>query len=298
MKNKRILITGASGNLGKRVINKLSTSQYEIVTLQSSNNPHLFIKDNSKFTNLKCDISNKREVLDSLSVFDNIDVVVHLAALVLSKETSLNKFFKVNVLGTFNLLNTLCSKKIDRFIFSSSMAVYGYPKYLPVDTKHPLNPINFYGITKKQSEELIFFYSKHFNFSSISFRLPGLFGHEIKKGAIYNFIKNSVSNKPLRVILNGTPWDILHIDDAATMIVKSINSDIFNDKNQYILNPDYGYKVDVLSIAKKIKSLSKSNSKIKLVGGKKTIFYYKKDKYLLNLMKLPKLEDRLLSMIN
>ena len=54
--------------------------------------------------------------------------------------------------GTLTLLNTMVDLGIHKFVFSSSAAVYGEPQYLPIDEKHPVNPINPYGETKLKIE--------------------------------------------------------------------------------------------------------------------------------------------------
>ena len=65
-----------------------------------------------------------------------------------------------NLAGTISVLNAMIEVGVKRFVFSSSAAVYGEPAYLPIDEKHPTNPINFYGFTKLEIERILAWYDQ------------------------------------------------------------------------------------------------------------------------------------------
>ena len=65
-----------------------------------------------------------------------------------------------NLNGAVNILNAMAKTGVKVLVFSSSAAVYGMPEYLPVDEKHPLNPISFYGFTKQETERLMVWYDR------------------------------------------------------------------------------------------------------------------------------------------
>ena len=56
------------------------------------------------------------------------------------------------------MLNAMAENEVKAIVFSSSAAVYGSPQYIPIDEKHPLNPLNFYGFTKVETERLMQWY--------------------------------------------------------------------------------------------------------------------------------------------
>ena len=81
------------------------------------------------------------------------DAVVHLAAKKAVGESMVNPglYAENNLNGAVNILNAMAKTGVKVLVFSSSAAVYGMPEYLPVDEKHPLNPISFYGFTKQET---------------------------------------------------------------------------------------------------------------------------------------------------
>jgi UDP-glucose 4-epimerase len=70
------------------------------------------------------------------------------------------KYSVNNITGTLNILNCAASAGVGAVVFSSSAAVYGEPKYLPMDENHPLNPENYYGFTKLEIERFLEWYDK------------------------------------------------------------------------------------------------------------------------------------------
>ncbi len=88
---------------------------------------------------------------------EQIECVIHFAGLksVAQSQTNPLEYFDNNVRGSIVLLEAMQAINIKRLIFSSSATVYGAPQYLPYDEAHPLQPINVYGRTKLQVEEIL-----------------------------------------------------------------------------------------------------------------------------------------------
>jgi UDP-glucose 4-epimerase len=84
--------------------------------------------------------------------------------------TNPEKYYKNNVSATINLLSVMLKYKVKNFIFSSSCATYGNPVYIPIDEKHPQNPVNPYGATKLMVERILADYSKAYGLKYISLR--------------------------------------------------------------------------------------------------------------------------------
>ena len=82
---------------------------------------------------------------------------LHLAAIVSLEEAYRDPLntVRVNVLGTANLLELARRLDAAKFVYASSVAVYGEPQYLPIDEEHPLRPANIYGASKLMGEELV-----------------------------------------------------------------------------------------------------------------------------------------------
>ena len=251
-------LTGSTGSLGRSLIS------------------------NNKKINFHCyrgDIRDKKKISQWIQKYQ-LNVLIHLAAIVPIKVVNKNKkkSYDVNYVGTKNLiLEAKKHKSVEHFIFSSSAAVYGNPKYLPIDEKHPKKPINFYGKTKLKSENFILNQKKqfkkisilrYFNVSGIAnnyksgisnIRNPNIISKICiffkKKKKIKIFYENSKSKKfPER--------DFIHIKD----IIKIYRYLIFKNKKKLnIINCCSSKKLSLLTIINLIekKLRKKINYKLK-----------------------------------
>lgn len=70
------------------------------------------------------------------------------------------KYSVNNITGTLNIMNSAVEHGCKKMVFSSSAAVFGEPKYLPIDENHPKNPENYYGFTKLKIEEFMAWYDR------------------------------------------------------------------------------------------------------------------------------------------
>jgi UDP-glucose 4-epimerase len=90
------------------------------------------------------------------------DAVIHLAAAKAAGESMAmpEKYSVQNLCGSVNILNAAVEAGVLKLVFSSSAAVYGEPKYLPMDEKHPTSPENYYGFTKLEIERILAWYDR------------------------------------------------------------------------------------------------------------------------------------------
>lgn len=180
MKNLKIVVTGGSGFLGRYLIKELIDNGGD-VTIFDLNEPS---KKNSNYTEgsgyYEGDILN---IDDCKAAFKNADIVIHLAAII-GALTDLppEKVFSINTMGTFNVFEAAHDASVDKVIYTSSDASYGYnfkktreeifkPEYLPVDESYTQKPIDLYGTTKKISEEIAEFFNKKNEISAIGLRI-------------------------------------------------------------------------------------------------------------------------------
>lgn len=161
----RIILTGAAGFLGKEIFRHLTFCGNEVLTI-GRNSQNSLIYDLS------------REI-PFISSFD-IDIVVHAAgkAHVVSKsKNDENDFFAVNVIGTQNLLTALeLTKRPKKFIFISSVAVYGKEYGTNITESESLNANNSYGLSKIKAEILVLDWCKRNNVVCTILRLPLVVG--------------------------------------------------------------------------------------------------------------------------
>lgn len=171
-----ILITGGAGYIGSHVVLKLlEESNHKIVVFDNLENGHLStietLKSVRDFSFVKGDLKNQND-LENLFQNFNIDSVIHFAAYIRVEESVQNprKYYSNNLVGTINLLNAIIDHGVKKIVFSSTAAVYGEPKYIPIDENHSKNPINPYGKTKFMIEEILDDYDKAYGLKSIRLR--------------------------------------------------------------------------------------------------------------------------------
>ena len=150
-----ILITGGAGYIGSHVLNLLSK--------QTDHN--LFIYDNLSTGRKESVVAGELiqadledlETLESVITSKNIDAVFHFAGSIVVPESVSNplKYYKNNTLNTLNLIDLCIKHKINRFIFSSTAAVYGIPADGVGRVGDPTYPINPYGSTKLMTEQML-----------------------------------------------------------------------------------------------------------------------------------------------
>jgi UDP-glucose 4-epimerase len=171
-----ILITGGAGYIGSHVVLKLlEESNHKIVVFDNLENGHLStietLKSVRDFSFVKGDLKNQND-LENLFQNFNIDSVIHFAAYIRVEESVQNprKYYSNNLVGTINLLNAIIDHGVKKIVFSSTAAVYGEPKYVPIDENHSKHPINPYGKTKFMVEEILDDYDKAYGLKSIRLR--------------------------------------------------------------------------------------------------------------------------------
>lgn len=167
---KSILVIGGAGYIGSHVALTFLEAGYEVTVLDNlSSGRQINLFKEARF--IHADLQNRHALADVFK--DPYDGVIHLAALKAAGESMIvpEKYASQNLNGAVNLLEALSSSQTRIVIFSSSAAVYGLPQYLPLDERHPLNPINFYGYTKLEIERLLdwFYRLKGIHYASLRY---------------------------------------------------------------------------------------------------------------------------------
>lgn len=165
-----ILVTGGAGYIGSHTVRLLLKEGYEVTILDNLANGHKeSIPDEVTFVNLDLE---EKVVLSKLFKHNNFDAVMHFAAFIeagLSMEEP-QKFFKNNCINGMNLLSVMLQNNVKKIIFSSTAAVYGNPKEVPIKEDHPLQPVNHYGRTKLIFEQMLHMFKETYDLEYISLR--------------------------------------------------------------------------------------------------------------------------------
>lgn len=167
--SETVLVTGGAGYIGSHTSYLLSSCGYKVIILDDLvyNQPYtcpwaIFIRGDVADANL----------LEHVFSTYNIDIVMHFAAFIEVGQSveQPQRFYENNVIKTLQLLNQMLNKGINKFVFSSSCAVYGVPQYLPMNELHPFNPMSPYGKNKLIIEYALQDYAHAYNLQYVSLR--------------------------------------------------------------------------------------------------------------------------------
>lgn len=165
-----ILVTGGAGYVGSTCCRQLLERGFSVEVLDDLSTGHAdAVPEGVKLHPF--DLGD-RDTLQSVLAGKNFDVVFHFAAKALIAESVANPgpFFDANVGSSIAMLETLRKHGVRKFVFSSSAAVYGVPKSLPIEEQHTQEPVNAYGESKLSLERILKWYAASYGWSVVAFR--------------------------------------------------------------------------------------------------------------------------------
>ena len=159
---KQILFTGGSGKAGRHVVQYLVECGYHVLNIDTKP------LDNPKVRTLITDITDAGQLFNAFSSYTGlhefdpdlrppaIDAVVHFAAIPRIMIVPDNEVYRINVMGTYNVLDAATKLGIPKVIIASSETTYGVvfantprqPDYFPLDEEYPVDPMDSYAISK------------------------------------------------------------------------------------------------------------------------------------------------------
>lgn len=169
MSGSTILVTGGAGYIGSVTCKALHRAGFRPVAYDNLVYGH---EEFVKWGPLeKGDVSDAERLQAVIRKY-RPEAVVHFAAYTYVGESSCDpgKYYRNNVHGSLVLLESMVRENVTKIVFSSSCAVYGYPKSLPIREDHPINPSNPYGRTKAVVEAMLRDFDLAHAIKSISLR--------------------------------------------------------------------------------------------------------------------------------
>ena len=267
----RILVTGGAGYIGSHIVKQLGEKGHDVLTIDNLSTGHKEAVLYGKLGVL--DLSDKEKLKEVIKNFSP-DAVMHFAASIEVAESVKNplKYYRNNTANTLNLLEILQESGVNKFIFSSTAAVYGEPENVPIKETEPLNPINPYGKSKAFIEHILKDMSNAYGFRYVSLRYFNVAGAdpEGRIGESHNpethlipLILKTAKGERKSIKIFGTDYptpdgtairDYIHVEDLANAHIVALEY-LLNGGESDVFNCGYGhgYSVkEVVETAKKV----------------------------------------------
>lgn len=213
MNSKKVVVTGGSGGLGQAVVETLLDAGYKVLSLDRRPHP------SGHKPSWTVDLLNAGDLYEACK---NSWAIVHLAAHIAPNLASDVNTFNDNVCMTYNVLKAATDMGVKHAVMASSTAVYGFlyglhgetPDYLPADERHPMGPVDPYGLSKVVGERVADSFAKKEGMSICSLRFPGI-NYDEK----YERVRRLTSDPAFRA-----PgfWSYIDVRDAARAVLLAL----------------------------------------------------------------------------
>ncbi len=267
-----VLVTGGAGYIGSHTVDRLLAHGDRVSVVDNLWTGHRqAVPDQAKF--YEADVRDKTALK---KIFDenDFDAVVHFAALTQVGE-SMKKplfYFDNNTFGVISLLEAMRDHNVKKIVFSSSAATYGVPKHNPITEDEIQKPINPYGLTKLQMEQIMAWSDQAYGIKGIALRYFNVAGakadgsigedHNPETHMIPNILMVAQGKKDKMVIFGddyNTPdgtnvRDYVHVVDLADAHVLALEYlQRENKSNRFNLGTEMGMSnKQLISAAKKV----------------------------------------------
>jgi len=261
------LVTGAAGFIGAAVASRLIEEKNHVVTIDNLSTGFIYnIPKGVEF--IKGDCSDPA-IYEKLPKYE-FDAILHIAGQS-SGEVSFNDpiyDISANANSTLLLLKFALKRQCLRFIYASTMSVYGAKPDYQVSEHDECLPESFYGVAKLASENYMRIYERY-GINSTSLRLFNVYGSgqnmsNLKQGMISIFVAQALENKKIHVKgVKSRYRDFIYIDDVTEVFVNSINNRKTFAK---IINIGTGTKTTVEEVIEVIVGIIDINIKVEYFG--------------------------------
>lgn len=278
----KLLVTGGAGYIGSHVVKALGLKKHDLIIYDnlSTGNAKAITYGELVVGNLE-DLSK----LESLFIRHKFDAVLHFAGSIVVPESVENpiKYYKNNTVNSLNLIN-LCQKyEVNKFIFSSTAAVYGIPESGLCSEDSLTAPINPYGHSKLMTEHMLRDVAFASNFKYVALRYFNVAGADPEGQLGQSFpgathlIKvacEHVTGKRDKMTVFGTDYatpdgtcvrDYIHVSDLASAHVAALEY-LEKGGNSQVFNCGYGRGFSVNEVLDRVENVTDKKMNIEKVG--------------------------------
>lgn len=265
----RVLVAGGAGFIGSITGRLFSAAGHKVAVFDNLSTGH---RHNLQKTPLIIGDLRNPEQVEAVFQDHKFDLVLNFAAKIQVEESigSPKDYIENNVFGTLNLIDAAVRAGVKNFIFSSTAAVYGQPKTLPISEDAPKAPINPYGLGKYLVEQVLYSYQKTHSLGWLALRYFNAAGAYNGIGPDYPFIthlipqaiESALAKNELKVFGGDYPTpdgtcvrDFVHVKDIARAHLLAAEKMTQNQAFNQAINLGSGQGYSILEV---IKTLEKS----------------------------------------
>lgn len=279
MDEKRILVIGGAGYVGSHFTYYAANAGYCVTVMDNLSKGHFSALKGRDF--FQADLNDSEAIMRLLSQ-NHYDGIFHFAASCLVGESMSDpaQYYQNNVSAAYNMLEAMRATTHDRVVFSSTCAVYGVPKSLPLKEDHPKDPISPYGRSKLTTEWMLEDYGRAYGIRSACLRYFNAAGCEPSAGLgedhrpETHLIPNAVRfarNLDDRLVLFGDDYptpdgtcirDYIHVMDLAEAHLKAL--DKLEEQPLIRLNLGTGSGVSNFEIVKAVARVAGRELKVEI----------------------------------
>jgi UDP-glucose 4-epimerase len=264
----RILVTGGAGYIGGTVAHVLMEHGHDVIVFDNlCHAQRSMVPTGAQF--VEGDIAD-RPLLEKL-LASGIDGVMHFAALIEAGESMKRPeiYFRNNSASTLSLLEAMLATGVNRFVFSSTAAVYGEPESTPIREDAPLRPTNAYGESKLLVEQMLSWLHRIHGFRYASLRyfnvagaIPGRGEAHEPESHIIPLILDAAMARRGDIKIFGTNYptpdgtcirDYIHVHDLARAHLLALDALSAEGKRIYNIGNGAGFSVrQVIESARRV----------------------------------------------
>lgn len=246
----KFIVFGGGGFIGSAIVDRLLLDEHEIKIFERPRVvPYRKFLEFEKISWITGDLASAHDVSEAIR---GTDVVLHLVSTTLPKSSNDDPIYDVqsNVVATLQMLNAMVANDVKKIVFiSSGGTVYGNPTYLPIDEKHPTDPLVSYGITKLTIEKYLQMYSHLHGLKAVTLRVANPYGErqriETAQGAVGVFLHHALKGLPLEIWGDGSVRrDYIHVSDVAEAFVRAV--EYSGSKNCFNISSGIGTSLNEL----------------------------------------------------
>ncbi len=256
------MVVGGAGYIGSHLVRTLSDLGEALVVVDNLEQGHRESIADTEF--FQADLRHAESLSGAFQKYPDVDVVIHLAAYISVGESVRDpgKYWRNNTVGVLNLLTAMGQSGVSKIVFSSTAAIFGEPKYTPIDEDHPKAPASPYGYTKLAVENMFEHFEVSHGLRSVCLRYFNASGadpsgsigedHAPEEHLIPVAMLAALGRRPSLKVF-GTDYDtpdgtcvrdyihICDLADAHVLAVKHLRSG--GDSRRYNLGNGEGYSV-------------------------------------------------------